>query len=392
MGDEGVGGGRRSGRGVAPRAATGGLGWRDGGDDAVNRKALLAGAGAGVAVVALAASAGTFPTPMPVDVTPPPALRVQQEVRELVVTWRDGRVAPIAPRCLMLRGQAAPGSPRLCVWGARDVRVRSGGQWRRVQAQMSRPFPTQVALRVDGAEVGLTPGAMRVHQVTRTGELRPELAAVPTRWRATRMVSCQRTGAAQVTSAARRGGLVGLSFDDGPGPYTDDVLRILARYNARATFYVVGASVGGRGDLVRAALAAGHHVGNHSWAHEKYVGAGSMAATNRAVTRASGFRPCTFRPPYGLTNGSVVQAANGLEMSSVLWSVDPRDWTNGSREIARIASRARAGDIVLLHDGGARASTVAALPRILSAWRARGLTPVSIEDLLGYTTTYRVVR
>ncbi|MDQ3870059.1 MAG: polysaccharide deacetylase family protein, partial [Chloroflexota bacterium] len=141
-----------------------------------------------------------------------------------------------------------------------------------------------------------------------------------------------RTGCQPAASSARYSGPrtrreIALTFDDGPSPYTSTVLDILRRYGARATFYLVGSQVSGRASLVRRMLREGHYPGNHSRRHELKPGFSSIAYTSAAIRAASGFTPCTFRPPYGVFDARVVSNARALGMSTIVWDVDTRDWT-----------------------------------------------------------------
>jgi peptidoglycan/xylan/chitin deacetylase (PgdA/CDA1 family) len=182
--------------------------------------------------------------------------------------------------------------------------------------------------------------------------------------------------------AARSAGVVYLTFDDGPTPaWTPRVLDLLARYRARATFFVVGRSAATWPGLVRRAYAAGHGVGNHTWSHRRltgFRGAGLTAevgATSAVIGRATGARPRCLRPPYGTVDAASAYRARALGLRLTMWDVDPYDWRRpGAGVIAgRVLSRVRSGDVVLLHDGGGdRSQTVAALRQVLASLSARG--------------------
>jgi peptidoglycan/xylan/chitin deacetylase (PgdA/CDA1 family) len=136
---------------------------------------------------------------------------------------------------------------------------------------------------------------------------------------------------------------------------------------------------------------AGDEIGNHSYHHENDPSRSSMAATNSAIRRVTGFEPCLFRPPGGAFNSRVVGDAHALGMTTIIWNVDPRDWsTPGSSAIySRVVSAARPGAIVVMHDGGGnRSETVAALPHIIKALRSRGYRMVTVSKLLGQRTIW----
>jgi peptidoglycan/xylan/chitin deacetylase (PgdA/CDA1 family) len=200
-----------------------------------------------------------------------------------------------------------------------------------------------------------------------------------------RIVGCTRDEHRVVHHGSRGKREVALTFDDGPGPYTDDVLRVLRERDVRATFFLVGQNVAAHTELVRRELRAGHELGNHSSTHRAYPSYSDLRATSARIKRATGFEPCTFRPPYGAMSQSTISAAWDLGTSSILWDVDPADWGQpGSGVIEdRVVANARAGSIVVMHDGGgARAQTVAALPGIIARLRDRGFELVTVSKLL----------
>jgi peptidoglycan/xylan/chitin deacetylase (PgdA/CDA1 family) len=174
---------------------------------------------------------------------------------------------------------------------------------------------------------------------------------------------------------------VALTFDDGPDPrWTPAVLDILARTGVRGTFFVVGRNADRYRDLVRREIAAGMSVGDHTWDHARLVPApagfvdGQMRRTHDLLA-ALGSRVSLFRPPYGRFDGGTVHTASSMGMRTVLWTVDSRDYTKPGvgRIVRTVLDRVRPGSIVLMHDGGGnRAQTLAALPRIIDALRARG--------------------
>ena len=214
----------------------------------------------------------------------------------------------------------------------------------------------------------------------------PDTGLVRGRLRPLERVGCSLASPLVHRAGSSRGRRVALTFDDGPGPYTKRILRILDRAGAKATFYVVGSEVPGETSVLRRALAHGHELANHSLHHEVLPSSASLRATSARISAATGFTPCTFRPPYGDYNSGTVAAARANEMSTVLWDVDPRDWTlPGSGAIySRVVAGAHPGAIIVMHDGGGpRGQTVAALPRIIAELESRGYDLVTVTELLG---------
>jgi len=185
---------------------------------------------------------------------------------------------------------------------------------------------------------------------------------------------------------------VALTFDDGPSDLTGAVLATLARYEARATFFVVGAEIPGRERLLRRAVAEGHELGNHTMTHAKVCerreqAHPEIAKVSELIEAETGVAARLYRPPYGEIDPDDVAFAAELGMSTAVWNVDPRDWSSGVSPDtirARVIDAAEPGSIVLLHDGpgDVRAATVAALPSIIEALRDRGLASVTVSELV----------
>jgi peptidoglycan-N-acetylglucosamine deacetylase len=184
-------------------------------------------------------------------------------------------------------------------------------------------------------------------------------------------------------------GRVALTFDDGPGPYTAQVLAELQSLHVRATFFVIGLNVRQSPGMVQALRAAGMVVGNHTWSHPNLTKLSlarqriQLRRTQDLLERTIGERPRFFRPPTWAWNRGTARAVAEQGMIGVLFSVDTRDWSRpGVTAIVRQALTARAGQIIALHDaGGDREQTVQALPLIVKGLRARGLEPVTLDEL-----------
>ncbi|WDZ85562.1 polysaccharide deacetylase family protein [Micromonospora cathayae] len=180
-------------------------------------------------------------------------------------------------------------------------------------------------------------------------------------------------GARSTTGDAR----VALTFDDGPDPYyTPQALAALRAYGVTATFCLVGENAQAHPDLVRAIVADGHTLCNHSWNHDVLLGGRSrqtiqtdLLRTNQAIRAAvPDARIAYFRQPGGAWTYPVVSVSHELGMMPLHWTVDPSDWrAPGAATIAaRVTAGTGPGSIVLMHDsGGNRQGTVDALYRIL---------------------------
>lgn len=187
---------------------------------------------------------------------------------------------------------------------------------------------------------------------------------------------------------------VALTFDDGPSPYTQGILDLLAKHQVRATFYLIGQNLEQFPAVARAAQAAGHTLANHSWDHQHFSGQtpqalwANLERTSDAFERLLGFRPRLYRPPYGEVSDGQVSLLAGLGIKTILWSIDTRDWNMPSvvsSDIVRTASVNAHGEaIVLMHDGGGvRSNTVQALEAIILHYKAQGYRFVTVDQMIG---------
>jgi peptidoglycan-N-acetylglucosamine deacetylase len=187
---------------------------------------------------------------------------------------------------------------------------------------------------------------------------------------------------------------VALTFDDGPSPdRTETMLTTLEQTHTPATFFVVGASAHTRPNLIAREAADGFAIGIHTWDHPFMTKltpaqrAWELASTAQAIHADLGPHYCLryWRPPFGDYNSQVVAQTQAMGLTTVTWSVDPRDWSDPgvSVIVQRVLSAARPGSIILLHDGYFnRNETAQALPQIIQGLRARGLVPVTLPQLL----------
>jgi peptidoglycan/xylan/chitin deacetylase (PgdA/CDA1 family) len=189
---------------------------------------------------------------------------------------------------------------------------------------------------------------------------------------------------------------VAIGFDDGPAPDTFAFVRMLERSHAQATFFMIGRQVSRayKGTLLRE-LRDGDVLGDHTFSHPYLTLIGNVRAelgdTIRAIRGLSGYTPCVFRPPYGAYDQSIVQTARSLGLATVLWNVDPSDYTLPGTEAIeqRVLAQVQPGSIIISHDGGGpRSETLAAYPSIITGLRRRGYRIVTIPQLLGFRPLY----
>lgn len=175
-----------------------------------------------------------------------------------------------------------------------------------------------------------------------------------------------------------------LTFDDGPGPYTNRLLDIFKARSVRATFFVVGRNAAAYPKVLRREMAEHHEIGNHTYDHADLARLSNRAIrreirrTQQIVHRATGRWPTIMRPPYGATNKRVNRVAG---LPEIMWRGDTLDWLHrNSRRVRRSVLRlAKPDAIILLHD--VKKTTVAAMPRTLNTLIERGYTFVTVSDL-----------
>ncbi len=190
-----------------------------------------------------------------------------------------------------------------------------------------------------------------------------------------------------------------ITFDDGPGPSTPDVLDALARERARATFFVLGRQVERHPELVRRMVEEGHQVANHGYDHGILVFRGpghvtdQLRRTERAAERAAGPGAMSrlFRAPHGFRGPATSLSARRAGYRTAGWTRGVFDSAEpGAAVIAQRSVRALGpGAVLLLHDadgwapGRPRHQTAEAIGEICRAARERGLDLVTMDELLG---------
>lgn len=149
--------------------------------------------------------------------------------------------------------------------------------------------------------------------------------------------------------------MLALTFDDGPGAETDKLLDVLEKYNARATFFMVGTRVPQHPDTIKKMKEIGCELGNHTSDHQnlKKLSEADIKSVIQSVSdqvaEATGGSPTTVtRPPYGAFDDHVKAAAPS---PLIMWSVDTLDWkTKNVESTVKSVNSATDGDIVLMHD------------------------------------------
>lgn len=203
-----------------------------------------------------------------------------------------------------------------------------------------------------------------------------------------------------VASRSMPAGTVALTFDDGPDPvFTPQILDVLARHGARATFFVVGSKVNEHPELARRIVAEGHEIGVHTFSHVELAAvpgwrrALELTLTQNAIAGATGRQSTLLRPPYAAhpsamtaTEFDALRDSAAGNFLVVLADHDTRDWSRPGVDaiVAAATPTEGSGAVVLFHDGGGdRSQTVAAVDRLLADLSGRGVRFTTVSDGLG---------
>lgn len=190
----------------------------------------------------------------------------------------------------------------------------------------------------------------------------------------------------QSTSNSAEMPKIAITFDDGPHPrYTPMLLEGLADRKIKATFFVTGEHVKEYPDIVQEIAKDGHLIGNHTYSHMQLqsgqleVFKDELIRTNDVIEEVTNQEVSYVRPPYGIWDESL---ESDLNMFPVLWTIDPQDWctddVNGV--IEETVSKAKDGDIILLHDN--YKSSVQAALGIIDILQQRDFQFVTVDEIL----------
>lgn len=188
--------------------------------------------------------------------------------------------------------------------------------------------------------------------------------------------------------------LLALTFDDGPSPtFTEKILDLLTKYNAKGTFFVMGKQAEKYPNIILREFREGHEIGNHTYNHREVNKMSSeelkkdLEHAHQVIFRIIGKDMRVFRPTSGFYDEKIVRVAKLLNYKVVIWTwgQDSRDWTGISGQIiaSRILSTVKPGNIILFHDrGGDHSNTVRALEILLPTLTNQGYQFTTVSSLL----------
>lgn len=202
--------------------------------------------------------------------------------------------------------------------------------------------------------------------------------------------------------------IVALTFDDGPNPvYTPQILDVLAHYQVKATFFLLGRNVAAHPHLARTVVQTGHAIGNHTFTHPYLPDCGPLGVARelsqcqRTIREVIGVAPEIMRPPYGAQAPESFLTARMMGYKVIHWSAAGEDWQGDPAPLLaeRILSRIQPGGIILLHDSWEpppdqtewrpaydlfqdRTPTLQALPLIIEPLQSQGYQFVTLPQMI----------
>ena len=184
---------------------------------------------------------------------------------------------------------------------------------------------------------------------------------------------------------------IALTFDDGPGPYTDRLLKILADNDAKATFFLIGNKVAANPDGAKRIAEAGMEIGSHTWEHPNMTTIppqdvpAQLSRASDAIESATGHRPTLLRTAGGLVNDDVLAEARRQGLADINWDVIPFDWINDANTAATrymLMTQIKPNSVVLMHD--VYSSTVDLVQQFIPVLKANGYHLVTVSQMLGH--------
>lgn len=189
---------------------------------------------------------------------------------------------------------------------------------------------------------------------------------------------------------------VAITFDAAWGANdTEELIKVLDKYNAKATFFVLGEWVDKYPDKVKKLSDAGHYIASHSNTHDSLANMpknqvrGQLETCNKKIKKVTGQDNILVRAPSGDYNNNVVEVVNSMDLFLIQWNVDSLDYRGISEDeiCRRVTKEIKCGDIVLFHNDVT--NTPKALARILEEYKKRGYQMVTVDELI-YKDNYKI--
>lgn len=184
--------------------------------------------------------------------------------------------------------------------------------------------------------------------------------------------------------------VVALTFDDGPTNKNPDLLPLLEKYHAKATFFLIGADIEKYPEEAKKLVEEGHQLGNHTYSHDRMVFKTpsfikeEIEKTDRLIREAGYKGEIVFRPPYGKKLVGLPYYLKKHDRKTILWNLEPDSYfTSASDKIKYVKENIKPGSIILLHPWyGDSAEELKAIG-ILQELSNEGYEFVTVEELIG---------
>ncbi|MDJ0734033.1 MAG: polysaccharide deacetylase family protein [Nostocaceae cyanobacterium] len=190
--------------------------------------------------------------------------------------------------------------------------------------------------------------------------------------------------------------IVALTYDDGPNPpYTNQLLSVLEKLQAKATFFVVGKNVEKHPEVVKLILSKGHELGNHSYSHLPMILKtpsfikSDIDRTDKLIRQLGVQQKIHFRAPFGIKRFILPFMLDKMNKKNILWNLDPQDYAaSNSKEIEDyVLEHIKPGSIILLHDGSQdgdenTSKTITATENLIEKLRQQGYQLKTVSELL----------
>ena len=189
--------------------------------------------------------------------------------------------------------------------------------------------------------------------------------------------------------------VVALTFDDGPGMHTDEILNVLQEKDVKATFYLTGKEIEENLDDAKTIVQAGHEVGNHTYSHQRMVLKSpgfikkEIESTDEWIRKAGYEGDITFRPPYGKKLLFLPYYLNQHDRKTIVWNIepetDPEVAADSEKITNHVTSKIEPGSIILLHVMyESRKESLESVEGIIESLKEEGYIFVTVSELLQY--------
>jgi peptidoglycan-N-acetylglucosamine deacetylase len=189
--------------------------------------------------------------------------------------------------------------------------------------------------------------------------------------------------------------VIALTFDDGPGMNTDEILTILRDENVKGTFYLTGREIENNFDDAIKIVEDGHEIGNHSYSHQRMVLKspsfikGEIEKTNELIRQIGYDGDIHFRPPFGKKLFLLPYYLSKQNQKSILWNIEPETYpevaANSKKITEHVIEKAEPASIILLHVMyDSRSESINSVKEIITSLKEQGYMFTTVSELLTY--------